>query len=399
MERRAAVDNPGADASGLGSLQVPLHVGFVLTGMVTTLLGPILPHLADRWALRDWQAGALFTAQFVGSTMGVLLSGALLPRRGFRFSLVAGFATMAAGVGALAAGPWLLGAASIWLYGIGLGLTIPAANLLVAESNRGRDAAALNVLNLAWGLGAVGWPYLASRLHATGLLSLAAGLALVAAGLAALPLASRESQPRAGPLSAATPGGTSAMLAFGLLFFVYVGTENSLGGWVAAYARRLAATPDAGWMLMPSLFWGGLLAGRAVAPALLRLLTEYALALCGLLLAALGTVLLLDADTVTRAASGVALAGLGLASVFPIVIALMSRAFGAGASRIAGGMFAVAGLGGATIPWLVGAVSTRFDSLRAGLSIPLFGSVAMAILLLLARRWTASREVSPSPPD
>jgi fucose permease len=391
MDPEAAAARPDAGSPGLGSLHVPLHAGFVLTGMVTTLLGPILPNLADRWALRDWQLGTLFTAQFVGSTMGVLLSSALLPRRGFRFSLVLGFAAMAAGVGALPAGPWLLGVASIWLYGIGLGLTIPAANLLVAEANRGRDAAALNVLNLAWGMGAVGWPYLASRLHGVALPALAAGLALVAAGLASLPLAARESQPRAGQPSPAEPAGAVAVLAFGLLFFIYVGTENSIGGWAAAYARRLATEPDADWMLMPSLFWAGLLAGRAVAPGLLRLLPERVLALGGLLLAALGSAVLLGADAVAPAGAGVALAGLGLASVFPIVIALMSRAFGTGAARIAGGMFAVAGLGGATLPWLVGALSTRFDSLRAGLVIPLLGSVAMALLLPLARRNTPRR--------
>lgn len=396
MGLHAAADRATADSPGTGSLHIPLHVGFVLTGMVTTLLGPILPHLADRWTLQDWQAGYLFTAQFVGSTMGVLLSSALLPRRGFRFSLVLGLAAMAAGVSALAAGPWLLGVASIWLYGIGLGLTIPAANLLVAESNPARDAAALNVLNLAWGMGAVGWPYLASRLHEAALLALGIGLALVAAGLASLPMRSRESRPDPGSPQV-KPSRGPAMLAFGLLFFIYVGTENSLGGWVAAYARRLSERPDADWMLMPSLFWGGLLTGRAVAPGLLRLVPETALAMGGLLLASLGTAVLLGADGVARAGAGVALAGLGLASVFPIVIALMSRAFGAGASRIAGRMFAVAGLGGATLPWLVGVVSTRFDSLRAGLVIPLLGSLAMAMLLLLARTTAASRAAAAAP--
>ena len=43
---------------------VTAHAAFVLTGTVTTLLGPLLPVLATRWALEDASAGLLFTAQF-----------------------------------------------------------------------------------------------------------------------------------------------------------------------------------------------------------------------------------------------------------------------------------------------------------------------------------------------
>ena len=40
----------------------------------------------------------------------------------------------------------------------------------------------------------------------------------------------------------------------------------------------------------------------------------------------------------------------------------------------------VGGLGGATLPWLVGFLSTRFGSLKAGLVVPLLGSLAMIAL-------------------
>ncbi len=47
-----------------------IHAGFILTGMVTTLLGPILPTLSSKWSLDDLRAGYLFTAQFLGSIYG-----------------------------------------------------------------------------------------------------------------------------------------------------------------------------------------------------------------------------------------------------------------------------------------------------------------------------------------
>jgi hypothetical protein len=43
-----------------------LHFGFLLVGLVHTLLGPILPMLAARWRLDEAEAGSLFIAQFTG---------------------------------------------------------------------------------------------------------------------------------------------------------------------------------------------------------------------------------------------------------------------------------------------------------------------------------------------
>ncbi len=111
-----------------------LHAGFIFTGMVTTVLGPILPLLASRWLLSDAKAGSLFTAQFFGSVLGGFSISVLLPRRGFRFALVAGFLLMAGGVGWLGMSQWPLGWVATFGYGIGLGLVIPAANLYISQS-------------------------------------------------------------------------------------------------------------------------------------------------------------------------------------------------------------------------------------------------------------------------
>lgn len=378
-----------------------LHAGFALTGVVTTLLGPILPALMQRWGLHDREAGRLLATQFLGSTCGVALSSALVPRLGFRRSLVFGFAVISVGVGGLGVGSHGAGLASIFLYGIGLGLVIPATNLAVAEANPMRSAAALNVLNMVWGIGAVAWPFCASRMlgsaGTTGLIALAAVLSLTALGLALAPvridpapaLALRPSAP-AGPL------GLQRLVIFGLLFFLYVGTENAVAGWAALHAQRLTSGDAAGFVLMPALFWGALLVGRGLAPWLLRRFDDAGVALAGLVLAAMGATILLEADGLRAVAGALVLAGLGLASVFPIVIALMSRTFGAAARRVAGFMFALANLGGASLPWLVGVLSTRFGGLRTGLAAPLLACLVMVALVALVRRRVMSGAVTVS---
>ena len=91
-----------------------LYAGFVLTGVVNTLLGPILPALSAKWFLTDSQAGWLFTAQFAGSILGVLLSSRFVVRWGSRVSLVLGYGMMSAGVGSLGLGVWEMGLLSIF---------------------------------------------------------------------------------------------------------------------------------------------------------------------------------------------------------------------------------------------------------------------------------------------
>jgi fucose permease len=44
-------------------------------------------------------------------------------------------------------------------------------------------------------------------------------------------------------------------------------------------------------------------------------------------------------------------------------------------------MFALAGMGGATLPWFVGLLSTETGNLRAGLFVPLGGCLAMFALI------------------
>ena len=152
--------------------------------------------------------------------------------------------------------------------------------------------------------------------------------------------------------------------------------------------------PEALWIVTPSVFWGALLVGRALAHVVLRALAEAKLAAPGLLLASCGTLAVLLSTTFAGIRFGAAIAGLGLAPVFPIFIARLGEQFGAEAPRPGGILFALASCGGATLPWLVGAVATRFSSLSAGLAVPLASCLLMLAPLLLAYRGAGLKTVS-----
>jgi FHS family glucose/mannose:H+ symporter-like MFS transporter len=370
-----------------------VHADFVIAGVVMTLLGPMLPVLSARWQINDAQAGYLFIAQYVTSMLGMMLSGILVERVGYRRTLTVGLVLMAVGMALLARANWVLGLAAVSIYGIGFGSNTPAGNLFAAEANPENRAAALNLLNASWGVGAMGCPLLIAAAQRAQRLPLffyvlAAALLGLAACLSWVRFEVDSKRARADSIAAATLGiwHNRSLPWVAALFFVYVGTETSVGGWVASYARRMDSGVHAFWAMTPSFFWGAMLAGRMAAPLLLRKWRETTVASFGLLVATLGGAVLLVAQSMTPVVIGATLAGLGLASVFPISVSMLSHWFGEMASRVGGVVFPLGNLGGAALPWLVGALSTEFGSLRVGFLVPLWASVIMLAAYLASAR-------------
>lgn len=373
----------------ISRLTAVAHVGFVVTGMVTTLLGPVLPALTARWSLDDPHAGYFFTAEFLGSIVGVGLSSLIVPRLGFTLSLAYSYVLLALGVGAIGVGPWELGLAAAATYGFGLGIIIPATNLWVSQTSGPKRAAALNVVNLAWGIGAVSLPAavaIAVRAdHLRSLFLVIAGASLMIA--VALFAEGRDKATSPAPrIQIGAPALWGIRAALAILFYLYVGAENAVAGWIAMYTDRLHVAAGTLWAATPSVFWGALLIGRALAVPVLRRVSEARLLPAGLLMAAIGVVGLIGANSMASVVVGTAIAGLGLSSVFPLLVAKISHHFGEAGPRVAGPIFACGGLGGATLPWLVGFASQRGGGLRTGLGVPLAAVLLMGLVLMVASR-------------
>lgn len=366
-----------------------IHFGFVIAGAVTILLGPILPILVARWSLSDERAGLFFTLQFCGNLLGVASLGALLSWRGYRTTIAAGYLMIALGVAGLNLGSERLGLLATAVFGHGLGLALSASNLWVAEISPARRAAALNLLNVAWGVGAIACAPLvmfAQRTERFGtlLLCLAGLAALVALGAAAMDI-EPHAQKAAEPPEPRPAIGMQTALALGGLFFLYVGTESSVGGWGAAFAKRVGPNSGNLWELAPMFFWTGLIAGRVLVSAVLPWISERAVLTAGLILAGVSSGALLSVTGFRAAAAYLVVTGLGLACVYPLIVAWMVGYFGARARRRGNILFGLGCLGGATMPWLVGFISTHAGSLRAGLLAPLAACVVMLGLQFLLR--------------
>jgi fucose permease len=316
--------------------------------------------------------------------------------RGYRDALVLGFFLMAAGVTGLNSGSQYMALLATALYGFGFGIVIPATNLCIAEISGTRRATALNLVNMAWGVGAIACPILllaglrANHYNAV-LLSIAASALLLSLFFVGMKLEGRSQESPSGATAEEkiTPAHSIHVpVALALLFYLYIGTENGISGWAAEQAHRVG-TGNAS-AVTPMFFWAGLLSGRGISALILPRVRESWLVITGLVLSALGTTCLLLATTRPQVILGVVLAGFGLASVYPIFISWLSKWYGERARRLGGVMFSVAALGGATMPWMVGLVSQRSNSLRVGLLVPLFGCLAMTLLVAVLRRRIAA---------
>jgi len=369
-----------------------LCLSFVLNGVIITFIGPLLTVFRVKWGLDDSHAGLFSTIQFSFSLAGVLMSSALTAAKGFKLPITLGLAMLGIGFALLNAPTFPLALAASAIYGLGYGLSTPGTNLWVGESYGERRASALNIMNLAWGVGAIASAPLAKitiqastvtlLLYFMGALTITLAIVLLRMRFGEAP----HSKDSEDALQSSNAGGTGVAILLGVLFFVYVGTEVSTSFWSTLHAQRATVWAGNNFTFAQMFFYAGLLGGRGAGAAILLRLKEAMVAVGGILLAAAGEVLFLSAHSPAMLFTGSFFAGLGLASLYPIYVAWLTKWFGAQARKVGGVMFALAAVGSATMPGIVGVVSRHYDSnLRIGLLVPVVGCVVMLATVALLR--------------
>jgi fucose permease len=379
------------------------QIAFFPTGILTTLLGPMLPILIARWAMNDTQAGNLFLVQFLASLLGVQLSGVLLARWGFRPAFLLGLLLMASGVATIYMGSLWLGLASVATYGLGLGLIVPSDNLLIAEigadsgsssgasssasSKASSRASAVSLLNFFWGVGAVFCSLLVAWTAAHKLLPFFLGavalfLLLLALAMRDLPFPPAETSAESSASSWRELVKSPAIWIFAAVFFLYPGAETAVGGWIGSYVSRLGSHGVEMASMMPAFFWSALTVGRALGTAFLRHFSERRVLRAGYAAGATGIGLMLWAPALAGVIGGALITGLSFSTLYPITVARLSQRFGVAARSIGAVMFSLASVGPAVIPWMVGVISHATGSLRAGLLLPLGATVILFLIHL-----------------
>jgi fucose permease len=362
-----------------------LHGGFVLIGVTMTMLGPVLPYFTHRWTLTDGQAGLFFSTSYFASFVGTLLTSSLLPRFGFSRVISAGYFCFALGMVLLGIGQWYFSTMFVAIYGLGYGLTNPSINLRATQLPSSNVAAAVSLLNSSWGIGATLSPFLVVFFLAhLGFHSLTIALAT---GFAVLCLAHFSRKDPASGSTVTRPKRTFAVwnsrlhgspwVSLALLFFLYVGIEISVGGWVALDEKRIANITTSSLAAAPAFFYGLLLLGRFLVPWELKRFSQRTLCVRGLILVAVGVSFVATAQAPPLLCLGAALAGFGCAPQYPIFVTWLAALFKDDSNWLGALFFGSAGLGSSLIPWLVGVVASQTHSLRFGFLLPLAAAIGM----------------------
>jgi FHS family glucose/mannose:H+ symporter-like MFS transporter len=374
------------------SVLAAAYLGMLIFGIVLTTLGAVLPSVIERFAIDKAAAGALLLLMSFGILAGSLVFGPLVDRYGFKWLLLASAAMIFLGLEGIAFAQ-SMGAlrAAVLLIGFGGGVINGGVNALVADvSVTGERGAAISLLGVFFGVGAVGVPFaLGMLLDYSSYTAIMAGVGVVVLG-AGVYMARTEfpapKQPQGFPIARATGLlRDPVLLLFGFMLFLESGIELTVGGWTATFFRDELAVTGERALVFLSLYWLGMMLARLVLGIVLRRTSPVRVLLACIAVGLVGSLLMIASRGLTPAALGVFLLGVGFASTFPIVLGFVGDRY----AQLSGTAFSIAFVmaltGGMLLPYLTGVLGGRYGLRMSFLVVPI-ALVGIAVLLGVSRR-------------
>lgn len=365
-------------------------------GIVMALVGAVVPSLSERLSLTLVDVGTLFLVMNFAMLVASLVLGLIVDRLGLKLPLAAGAALVAMGLvlitAATALGHLL---AAVACLGFGGGALNGGANTLVADlhSDARRKAAALNLLGVFFGFGALFLPFslgaLTSQFGVAGLLRAAAALCgLIALASAAMSFPTpkrRQGWPLAEmPRFVRMP----IVRALAILLFFQSGNEFVLGGYIASFLTLELNVPLATASYWLAAFWASIMAVRMALSRLLLHVSAPAVVLASALISAVGALIIGFADTAVLAGVGIVLTGLALGGIFPTVLGLAGARFPEHSGTVFGILFTIALSGGMLMPWISGHLAEAAGLPRV-FALVAFNFVVIAAMSVAVRRRSA----------
>ncbi|MCZ7552102.1 MAG: hypothetical protein B6D39_08845 [Anaerolineae bacterium UTCFX2] len=366
----------------------------IILGLTTAALGPALPNLSEQTGAQLGAIGLLFTAQNFGYMSGSLGFGNLLDRAPGNRLLTIILLTMSAMLGLI---PLTASLALLMLIFFVLGMANGGldvcGNPMLVWIYRDRANPVLNALHFFFGIGAFLAPLLVAQ-------SLTMGWGIRGAfwllALYPLPVAlwlfrlPSPSSPKVDELVEHQPTPWLLVILIAVVYAFYVGAELGFGGWIYTFAINQGLAGTTGAAYLNSLFWGALTVGRLISvgiatrvrPAIM-LMVDFigCLASLGLIWSAPGSVTVVWIGTI--------LLGLFMASVFPTLLAFAGRhmTLSGATSRW---FFVGTGLGGMTLPWVLGELIERHGP--EAMIPALFLTIALVLLIFSGTTIVAAKK-------
>jgi fucose permease len=334
-------------------LLIAASVAFVAIGASQAMYGPFYGVLRQIFDLSASRVALTTTFHFMGGTVALLASSAVVRRIGGVPLALSASVILTLGFAAVAAAPsFMLVLAGALLLGLGFG-GLQVLNFMIARIFTAHRAAALNLLNAMFSIGAIIAPLAAAPFVTRGLYRplFVIAAALSVAVLILLLRLPREfgEEPAAAEAFPRRWGAVLGVVGFLLLYFFYVGAEAGYTNWIPThldlnYGVGIAAR-------MAGFFWAALTLGRLAAiPASERLRPPVLV-----MIAAGGSAAsALLAQIPAVAPYAYLIAGFFLGPIFPAGLAWIADRFPMHSTPISAFVLAGGGFGAVTVPPLIG---------------------------------------------
>jgi fucose permease len=367
-------------------LYVLFLAGFVIFGILFTIIGAALPQIIRTFHWSYTLTGVVLAASAIGYFLSTFLCGFLVQRFSPRTVLVTGLLLIAVCMLFFMRwrSPWLNLVLNL-MIGLGQGTIEVVTNLEVIHMERKGQSRLMNLMHAAFSVGAIVGPAAVGILMSLGIrgtvvfLAAAGPIALMALlfGTARFPRLAQEDEhgQRHGLRLLRSP----VLLLLTLFLLLYVGAELGVSTWVSEYFVKVLATTTSTGAFSVSLFWLGIFAGRLGVSVLYRGTRQEYLVLGLSLLSAVALGFVLVVSSTAAVAVGVFLTGLGLSALYPLVMTIVGRYFKSGFA--VGTVATGGGLGSFTFPFLMAVVAESIG-LRGGFWFYLGLTLVLVVLSL-----------------
>lgn len=365
---------------------------FFVLGLAPAALGPTLMALAEQTGSKLQDVSIFFSMRSIGYLLSARLIGSLYDRRAGHPIMAAALVCMLVLLFVL---PFItnlyLLSGTFLIHGILSAFVDLGGNILLIWAFHKNTGPYLNGLHFSFGLGAVTAPLLVA-------FTINAGHAPVYAywliGLLIIPsifLIARQPSPQNPYVgnqeeseSDKAPIPVYLVVAF---FFLYGGSEVSIGGWIHSYGFRYNGMEETRAAYLTSSFWGAFTFGRLIAIRLSERFAPRILIISqmfGAALAMLALYLSPEIEWITWVCA--ITVGLCLSSVFPSAITFFKR-FTGGSGGLASWFWVGASSGSMVLPWTIGQFFENIGPTFFPILICCCISAATIIIYYISWRW------------
>ncbi len=371
-----------------------------ICGMFCGCMGPLVIDISAVQHVTMGDVGAMVAASSIGNMLTNMSGKKFIDILGSKCTLFGSAICIFFGAGIIALGN---GLSMLWLgsflFGMGGGLNSIASTVVTLETEKKNPHAALNALNLFFGLGALVGPSIAGISHASEwsyrlAYAFAAIYSFVLAGLI-----TQAKKPIAVELTEAPPPSSAILKSpelwtYALIVMFYVGVENGSWTWLNVYLQKGLHLSYEQGLFSVTLLWIGLCIGRILGHRLNLRFAPHQITIVAISLVLISLLGLITIPNLGLAAMGFCcLLGLAFGPIFPNTLGSANSRFSSSAALVSSVVISAGAVGGAFFPYLTGSFIDKLG-LRAGLGL-LAGCSLMMLLSFLLSRKLAFKEPVP----